>query len=197
MRACYGAEGDVISAKIREQLRELFNLENTQDIELFIILQRVAHLSRMLDSQLDGDIALSGPRWRLLIRLFAEERMGNMAGVTPTELSQSQRVSKNTISALLRGLETQGLIQRSLDPNDLRTFRIHLTESGREYLRCMAPGRLQTVNHMLSGLDDQEKEQLIALLEKLRHSLAAQYQPAHAASPTAAAGDSQAPSNQE
>lgn len=196
MQPCFRAEGDQQNFNIREQLRKLFHIKDTRGIELFIALQRAAHMSRMLDSQLGEDVAISGPRWRLLMRLFMEERMGNAAGITPTELSQSQRVSKNTISALLRGLESQGFIQRSLDPADLRAFRIRLTDSGREYLRCMAPGRIQSVNQLLSGLDEQEQEQLIALLEKLRRSLAAQYQSAREASQTADDG-SQAPSNQE
>src|SRR5690348_9551059 len=51
---------------------------------------------------------LSGARLGLLIRLMAEEEYGSDAlGISPTHLSRCQQVSKNTISALLRGLEEQ------------------------------------------------------------------------------------------
>jgi DNA-binding MarR family transcriptional regulator len=101
--------------------------------------------------------------------------MGNGTGLTPTALSQTQRVSKNTISSLLRGLEAQGFIRRTLDADDLRTFRIQLTPAGRAYLRSTAPGRMEELNRFLSGLSLEEKGQLTALLEKLQRTLLAKY----------------------
>ena len=135
-----GPDRDHVHTHIHDQLKTLFNIEDSSGMELFIMLQRVAHLSRLLDAQSGDDLELSGPRWRLLLRLLIEEEQGNSAGLTPTVLSQSQRVGKNTISALLRGLEAQGLIQRTLDSADLRTFRIQLTQAGRDYLRGSGAG---------------------------------------------------------
>ena len=138
------------------------------------MLQRAAHLSMLLDTQLDDDRELSAPRWRLLLRLLIEEALGNSAGISPTVLSRSQRVSKNTISALLRGLEAQGLIQRTLDAADRRAFRIQLTQDGRDYLHSTAPRRIEGLNRLPSALTPQEREQLTLLLEKLQRSLAEQ-----------------------
>ncbi len=162
---------DQLRIHIHDHLKTIFNIEDSSSIELFVMLQRVAHLSRLLDDQPSGDLGLSGSRWRLLLRLLIEEELGNGAGLTPTVLSHSQRVSKNTISALLRGLEAQGLIQRALDSADLRAFRIQLTQAGRDYLHNTTPRRLEGLNRLLSGLDPQEREQLTMLLEKLQRSL--------------------------
>lgn len=172
-------EWEQIRSKLHERLHSSFGVENTSGIELFILLQRVAHLSKLLDNQPTDDMELSGPRWRLLLRLLIEEQTGNREGLTPTVLSQSQRVSKNTISSLLRGLELQGLIQRNLDATDLRIFRIQLTPAGRAYLHANAPHRMEALNRMLSVLDPQEYEQLTVLLIKLHNSLLGQFQ--HAA----------------
>lgn len=166
-----GPGGDQVRTQIHEHLKTLFNIEDSSGIELFVMLQRAAHLSTLLDTQLGDDRELSAPRWRLLLRLLIEEELGNRAGISPTVLSQSQRVSKNTISALLRGLEAQGLIQRTLDATDLRAFRIQLTQAGRDYLHGTAPRRIEGHNRLLSGLDPQEREQLAVLLEKLLRSL--------------------------
>jgi DNA-binding MarR family transcriptional regulator len=165
------SERDSVRNYVHDHVKALFNIEDSSGIELFVMLQRVAHLSRLLDDQLSGEMGLSGPRWRLLLRLRIEEELGNHAGLTPTALSRSQRVSKNTISALLRGLEMQGLIQRALDSVDLRAFRIQLTQAGRDYLHDTTPRRLEGLNRLLSGLDSQEQEQLTVLLEKLHRSL--------------------------
>lgn len=61
-------------------------------------------------------INCQAPRWGLLMRLYIEEVSGNMSGLSPSQLSHYQHVSKNTVSALLRGLEEQGLIARQARP---------------------------------------------------------------------------------
>jgi DNA-binding MarR family transcriptional regulator len=139
----------------------------------------IAHLIRMIGNQYEtmgdqeacpGGGGLSAPRWALLMRLAAEEERGNHE-TTPTELSRSQNVTKNTISALLRGLEDQGFISRELDADDRRIFRIQLTPAGRELLRSTAPQRISQLNQFASHLSSGEQTQLIDLLGKLYCSL--------------------------
>ncbi len=105
------------------------------------------------------------------MRLHFEEARGNCAGITPTALSRVQSVSKNTISALLRGLEEQGLVQRTLDPTDRRLFRIQLTAHGRELVRREAPGRVRHLNRLAQGLTEPERQELTDLLWKLFSSI--------------------------
>ena len=93
-----------------------------------------------------------GPRWVLLFRLLAEERCGCGEGISPTHLSQRQNVSKNTISVLLRGLEEQGLIERTLVPDDRRAFQIRLTAAGRTLVETTAPAHIAFLNEMTAGL---------------------------------------------
>ena len=169
-----GSEWNQIRSHIRGAIKTLFGIEDSSGIELFVMLQRAARLSRLVDAQISGEAGLSGPRWGLLLQLLIAEDRGNHAGLTPTEISRAQRVSKNTISALLRGLETQGLIQRILDPTDLRAFRIQLTPAGRDHLHSATPRRLQGLNRLLSVLTPEEQAQLTALLEKLQSSLVVQ-----------------------
>ncbi len=164
-------EREQARAHVFSQLKTLFGVEDTSGIELFITLQRAAHISEMLDCGPEEEMELSGPRVRLMMRLLIEEQLGNRDGLTPTVLSHSQRVSKNTISALLRGLEEQGLIRRTLDPKDLRLFRIQLTEAGRDFIVNSAPRRIEGINQMMAALDPEERQQLKELLDKLLVSL--------------------------
>ncbi len=156
---------------IRQKLMELFAMDDTLLLDLLIKLQRNAQLCDMLDTTITDGIELSGQRWRLMSRLYIEEQLGNREGITPTVLSLSQRVSKNTISSLLRGLEEQDLIHRNLDPSDRRAFRIQLTEQGRSLILKSAPGRVAGLKTIFSGLNKEEKEQLLSLLDKLHGSL--------------------------
>ena len=49
---------------------------------------------------------LSGPRWHLLMRLLTQEERTHGAGLSPSHLSRCLSVSRNTVSALLHGLDT-------------------------------------------------------------------------------------------
>jgi DNA-binding MarR family transcriptional regulator len=159
---------------LRRQMTELLNVEDIRGIEVFSLINVIANLSEALDCQSCSEIELSGPRWRLMLRLLMEEKRGNTQGITPTDLSQSQRVSKNTISSLLRGLEEQGLIAREVDSRDYRVFRIRLTDQGRAMILNNAPVRIESLNRLTSGLSLEECEQLTLLLEKLAQPLMAQ-----------------------
>ena len=165
--------------KLHHEIHVLFQMEDTSGVEVFATLRRVAHLSELLETQADEEQEVTGARWRLMMRLLVEEQHGNQAGLTPPEIARSQHVSRNTISSLLRGLEEQGMIQRSVDPEDLRGFRIHLTPSGRDYIHQSAPRRLTRLNHLVGGLSSEEREQLVDLLEKLASSLISQVQEPH------------------
>ena len=122
------------------------------------------------DEQL-RDSGLSGSRWVLLFRLLAEDRCGCGEGISPTHLSQRQNVSKNTISVLLRGLEEQGLIERTLVPDARRAFQIRLTGAGRTLVETTSPAHITFLNEMTAGLSPEENTQLIDLLQKLHRSL--------------------------
>lgn len=164
-------EREQIHARINRQMKELFQIEDMSGVELMTTLGRVFQLGEILDSQRFDIPDVSLPRWRLLLHLFIAEQLGNTAGLTPTEMSDFRQVSKNTVSSLLRGLEEQGLIQRTIDAKDLRLFRIHLTGAGRQLIIGSAPQRINGLNQLVSGLEREEQEQLTYLLNKLRKSL--------------------------
>lgn len=114
--------------------------------------------------------SLSLPQWRLLLRLLAAEQGANKC-LTPTELARSQRLSKNTISAHLRALEERGLIEREIDPDDLRAFRIQLSGEGRQIIRHSLPIHISFLNDLTGELTSPEVAQLELLLAKLHRSL--------------------------
>ena len=104
------------------------------------------------------------------MRLFGKEKLGELA-VSPTDLSRTQQVSRNTISAHLRALEEQGLIEREVDREDLRQFRIRLTTSGRALIESTMPSYLAFLDDLAGDLTPDEREQLRTLLRKLHGSL--------------------------
>ena len=100
-------------------------VDQIDGLEIVRLVKMVANTyESVITTQMGGE-QLTGPRWRLLLRLLMEEEQGRPE-VNPTHLSRTQQVSKNTISSHLRALEEQGLIERTLDPGDRRQFRIQI-----------------------------------------------------------------------
>jgi DNA-binding MarR family transcriptional regulator len=161
-------------SKLRDHVRAIAGEEaDTLGTELIKMIRMIDHSLIVTAEQRASDTPLSGARWGLLMRLMVEEQHGNHEGVTPTELSHNQHVGRNTISALLRGLEEQGLVERRLDAIDRRIFRIRLKDDGRSLIARAGPGRVRFANELVSDLSREEQEQLLALLTKLFTSIQA------------------------
>lgn len=156
---------------VRALLQEHIGDIDLGGLELLRLVKTVANLYDALADDHLRAVDLSGSRLRLLLRLWAEEVHGHLEGTSPTHLSHCQNVSKNTISALLRGLEEQGLVERTLDADDRRVFRMRLTAAGRALVQATAPEHMDYLNRLPAGLTPAEREQLIELLAKLRQSL--------------------------
>jgi DNA-binding MarR family transcriptional regulator len=162
-------------------------VEGAQGFEVLRLVRIVAGAYDRLLNEAMRDEPISVPRLRILLRLWLEEQMG-CGAVNPTHLSRTQQVSKNTISDHLRALEEDELIERELDLNDRRQFKIHLTDAGRALVREAAPSHARMLNNLLAPLASEEIEQLQHLLIKLHCALAhhlgegaCQPQPTHSA----------------
>jgi DNA-binding MarR family transcriptional regulator len=132
-------------------------------------LRKVAHqLYRLSEVSLEAT-GLSYAQFRVLMNLLFNEWKGSAEGLNPSEISQQQGTSRNTISALIRSLEEEGLIERHLDQDDRRRFNIHLTEAGRHKVRDHADQHMQLVAHIFAGFSPDELETLSGLLQRLNH----------------------------
>jgi DNA-binding MarR family transcriptional regulator len=87
--------------------------------------------------------------------------------VSPTELSEMLQIPTHGISRKLENLQSLGLLERTLHPQDARKRVLTLTGKGKETLEhslAMMDTELQT---MLSTLDKATLEKFIVNLEKL------------------------------
>jgi DNA-binding MarR family transcriptional regulator len=162
---------ELMSSTIKEHLRFISNGKETDGIEIMAMTKMISHVIGICFSQADPDSDITPARWGLMMRLLEEEENGNCEGITPTSMSQTSNVKKNTISSILRGMENQGLIERNIDSVDRRIFRIRLTTKGRQLVKVSNPQRVDLLNDLVSGLESKEREQLIQLLRKLIDSV--------------------------
>ena len=75
---------------------------------------------------------------------------------TPSELAAAEQVRLPTISALVRGLEEDGLVRRAADPADGRVVRLSATAKGRRILERGRERRLDNLEDLLASLSREE-----------------------------------------
>jgi len=157
--------------QLKQHLLKYVKNEDIQGMELSSLIRILANIYSAAIAQKAGPDELSGPRMGILLRLMIADESGSSFGISPTQLSHYQHVKKNTISSLLRGLEESSLIERMPDPQDKRAFMIRITQKGKQLVKTVGPERLKMMNDLASDLTDEEKKQLITLLDKLRKSM--------------------------
>jgi DNA-binding MarR family transcriptional regulator len=140
------------------------------DPQTIRLLDELAFVSRTIHhmgEQSVDDAGLSFAQYRVLLHLFFAEQMGDREQLNPSEISERQGVSRNTMSAFIRSLEEDGLVTRALDAEDRRRFNISLTESGRSVARDYVHDHLATIGRCFSALSADEQATLSHLLQKL------------------------------
>ena len=71
------------------------------------------------------DLGLTYPQWIAIVALWEQD------GQTVSELGEKMFLESNTLTPVLKKLETMGHLRRQRDPADERQVRISLTEAGR------------------------------------------------------------------
>ena len=138
-----------------------------QTIRLMDELGFVARSLYHMREQSVDEAGRSFAQYRVLMHLFFAEQTGERSQLNPSEISDRQGVSRNTMSSFIRDLEEDGLIERALDPDDRRRFNIGLTDSGRALVSQHMRNHLETIDHCFSALTSEEQETLLQLLQKL------------------------------
>src|SRR6266581_668542 len=93
--------------------------------------------------------------------------------LTPSALAEAAGVTRGTITGLLSGLERSGLVKRTEHPEDGRMFSIELSQKAIDLFEQILPERIHRIKEFMASLTEEERHQLIVLLEKMAHHLPA------------------------
>ena len=95
----------------------------------------------------------------LLVPLFEQD------GLRMGELAARARLSKQTMTTMVRLLERDGLVTRERDPDDGRAARVHLTERSQAF-RDVAENALAELDRLVRGrLPPTEVDRLKTMLK--------------------------------
>lgn len=99
--------------------------------------------------------------------LLALRRQGEPYQLTPTDLRKGTLLTSGAMTARLNRLEERGLVQRTLDSYDRRSFQVNLTERGRVLADQALEARLEAVGRWLAPLTTAECEAAAGFLRRL------------------------------
>lgn len=119
----------------------------------------IARLARQLRQQTLGDLTLT--QWSALVTVETHEpvRIGDLA--------EREGVSAATATRVVALLEERGLVQRSADAADRRSWRVSLTDAGRRELAGMRKVRTARLAQRIASLDPADARRLTELLPVL------------------------------
>lgn len=81
-------------------------------------------------------------------------------GISQKELAEKSFKDQPTTARILDILEAKGLINRSISPEDRRTFLVLLTDEGRNLREKLLPIAQKTLRKALKGFKEEEIQQL-------------------------------------
>ncbi len=129
------------------------------------VLAKVCKAHRAYVGALLAEHGLHVGQEMVLLELWQED------GLRGGELAVRLGVEPPTVTKMLRRLEGCGLVERSQDPADARSFRVHLTQKGRALEEPVARCWTQAEETELAGMSTGERRTFRKLLFRVRNNL--------------------------
>ncbi|MET9064712.1 MarR family winged helix-turn-helix transcriptional regulator [Streptosporangium sandarakinum] len=154
---------DAIDVVIEEWRRERPDL----DLSAMGVFGRLSRLTRLLEAAVEEVFARHGLRQGEFDVLAALRRSGPPYTLIPSELSAVLMTSRAGMTNRIDRLEAAGLVRRSLDPADRRSFRVALTDTGREVIDAAVTEHAAGLARLAAGLPPEDAAELDRILRAM------------------------------
>src|SRR5215212_8454155 len=114
----------------------------------------VMRLARRLRQMRDDSLGLNANQLSAMAVLL------NSGDLLMGELAAQEKVQPPSMTRIVNGLEERGLVTRQSDPQDRRSARVSLTESGRQILLANRRRRDQWLAVRIAELEPEERDVL-------------------------------------
>jgi DNA-binding MarR family transcriptional regulator len=145
--------------------------DHHQSLKLWLrMLSTTVMIENEIRNRLRAEFDITLPRFDLMAQL---ER--HPEGLRMGELSKRMMVTGGNITGITDQLEQEGLVMRVTDKQDRRAYSVKLTPAGRKAFKTMASVHESWVAELFSGLDAEQKSQMIGLLSSVKSDLSANF----------------------
>jgi DNA-binding MarR family transcriptional regulator len=129
------------------------------------LLRRAHQISAAVFEDECRGLALTPAQFGVLTVLKAHPGMGQ------SSLARALGFDKVTVLRVLRGLEGRGFVQRGAAEGNKRSIAVALTDAGQDVLRQAQKPAERAYKRLLAPLDENQREQLVGLLQLLTGEL--------------------------
>ncbi|MEU8412935.1 MarR family transcriptional regulator [Amycolatopsis japonica] len=142
------------------------------DLTAIGVAGRLGRVTMLTTPMVEAVFAKHGLKQGEFDVLAALRRSGKPYTLIPSELSATLMMSRAGMTSRIDRLESAGLVERALDPEDRRSFRVTLTERGFEVVDAAMTEHTANVAKLLSplgedlGVLDASLRRLLASLDK-------------------------------
>lgn len=116
---------------------------------------------RLMESRASG---VTPEMWLVLSRLYARD------GQYQTQIADGTFRDRPNTSRILAGLESRGYVRKEKDGEDMRRVRIYLTDTGKQFVKDIAPVAARTRDTLYAGLTDDELRVLRRILRRIENN---------------------------
>ncbi|RSN27921.1 MarR family transcriptional regulator [Amycolatopsis sp. WAC 04169] len=124
------------------------------DLTAIGVAGRLGRVTMLSASVIEAVFAKHGLKQGEFDVLAALRRSGKPYTLIPSELSATLMMSRAGMTSRIDRLESAGLVERALDPEDRRSFRVTLTERGFEVVDAAMTEHTANVAKLLSPLGE-------------------------------------------
>ena len=145
------------------------NSESKNSLRLWLNLYKCTkQLEQEMSDRFRENYSSTFPRFDVLAHLY----QAGAQGMSTSLLGNSLMASKGNISRLLDRMEEDGLLERKLSEKDRRVSVVYMTDTGAELFKQMASHHEAWTLEVFKGISAAEKEDLLALLKRVRNTVA-------------------------
>ena len=129
---------------------------------VYISMSRVINTLRRENNKLILKYNLTLGQFAVMEALYSKGRLST------GEVMEKILTTSGNIPVIVKNLEKDGFITRDQDESDKRRFILDLTEKGKDLMDEIVPENLKFMDELISLWDDDDKEELIILMNKFR-----------------------------
>ncbi|MGR7915966.1 MarR family winged helix-turn-helix transcriptional regulator [Finegoldia sp. P1-F-LS] len=137
-------------------------MNTKKSMAVYISMSRVINTLRRENNKLILKHGLTLGQFAVMEALYSKGRLST------GEVMEKILSTSGNIPVIVKNLEKDGFITRKQDEADKRRFILDLTDKGKDLMDEIVPENLKFMDELISLWDDEDKKELIILMNKFR-----------------------------
>lgn len=137
-------------------------MNTKKSMAVYISMSRVINTLRRENNKLILKHDLTLGQFAVMEALYSKGKLST------GEVMEKILTTSGNIPVIVKNLEKDGFITRKQDESDKRRFILDLTDKGKDLMDEIVPENLKFMDELISLWDDDDKEELIILMNKFR-----------------------------